>query len=148
MDASTIELLALSFARLSANRNEAASIFYARLFTTAPQLRALFSRNLDVQKQRFITSLAEIVEECQNGLKDEQTFTRFGRQHPERAVQQSHFDAIGDALIFTLAQILGEDFTPEIRTAWICAYTEVSSSLLQHIEGLSVPPPASVATRW
>jgi hemoglobin-like flavoprotein len=42
---------------------------------------------------------------------------------------------LGDALVFTLAQILGEDFTPEIRAAWVTAYEEVSSVMLRGIEG-------------
>src|SRR6476659_1188877 len=119
MDARTIELLAMSFARISANKDDAATLFYARLFTTAPQLRPMFQANLEEQKQKLILSLAQIIDFYRLGADAERYLGRRG--HSGSGVQMSHFAAVGDALIFMLAQILGDDFTPEIRSAWIAA---------------------------
>lgn len=148
MDARTIDLLAMSFARVSANKHDAATIFYARLFTTAPQLRAMFHGDLEEQKQKLIVSLAQIVDFYRVGVDPERYLGRLGREHRGNGVQKSHFEAVGDALIFTLAQILRDDFTSEIRSAWIAAYTEVSSSMLR---GMGVPAkaaPLAAVGRW
>ena len=148
MDARTIELLAMSFARISANKNDAATIFYARLFTTAPHLRALFRPDLEEQKHKLMLSLAQIVDFHRVGCNPEHFLTRLGQGHRAYGVQQQHFAAVGDALIFTLAQILGEDFTQEIRSAWRVAFEEVSSSMLRGMEAPEVAPPLAAAGRW
>jgi len=148
MDARTIELLALSFARVSANKEDAATIFYARLFTTAPQLRALFQSDLEEQKQKLIGSLAQIVDFYRVGIDAERYLGRLGRTHRDYGVQKAHFAAVGDALIFTLAQILGSDFTSEIRSAWIAAYEEVSASMLRGMQGAASVPPLAAVGRW
>lgn len=148
MDARTIELLAMSFARISANKNDAATIFYARLFTTAPHLRSMFRPDLEEQKHKLMLSLAQIVDFHRVGCDPERFLTRLGQGHRAYGVQKQHFAAVGDALIFTLAQILGDDFTPELRTAWLVAFDEVSSSMLR---GMDAPPPTpelATADRW
>lgn len=145
MEATTIDLLAMSFARVSANKADAASIFYARLFTTAPQLRSLFRGDLEEQKQKLMTSLAEIVDFYRIGVHQERYGAGLGEQH---GVQKAHFEAVGDALIFTLAQILGDDFTLQIRSAWITAYSEVSASMLRGMAGVTAEPPLVAVGRW
>jgi hemoglobin-like flavoprotein len=139
MDARNIELLALSFARVSANKDEAATIFYARLFTTAPHLRAMFKNDLEAQKAKLMSSLAQIVDFYRVGVDPTSYLTRLGRGHKSYGAQRSHFDTVGDALIFTLAQVLGEDFTPEIRAAWIEAYGEVASVMIRGAEATHAP---------
>lgn len=148
MDARTIELLALSFARVSANKEDAATIFYARLFTTAPQLRSLFQADLEEQKQKLMASLAQIVDFYRVGVNAERFLGRLGQSHRDYGVQKMHFEALGDALIFMLAQILGSDFTREIRSAWTAAYAEVSAAMLRGMQGAASVPPLAAVGRW
>ena len=138
----------MSFARVSANKNEAASIFYARLFTTAPQLRSQFRGDLEEQKQKLMASLAQIVDFYRIGVAPGRYFGELGYDQRGNGLQKAHFEAVGDALIFTLAQILGEDFTSEIRSAWITAYTEVSASMLRSTESPASAPPLVAVGRW
>jgi len=138
----------MSFARVSANRHDAATIFYARLFTTAPQLRAMFHGDLEEQKQKLMVSLAQIVDFYRVGVDPERFLGRLGREHRASGVQKSHFEAVGDALVFTLAQILGGDFTSEIRSAWIAAYTEVSASMLRELGSPATAPALAAVGRW
>jgi nitric oxide dioxygenase len=149
MDARTIDLLAMSFARISAHKHDAATLFYARLFTTAPQLRPLFKADLEEQKQKLILSLAQIIDFYRLGADAERHLGRLGRSQGDSGVQKSHFAAVGDALIFMLAQILGDDFTPEIRSAWIAAYSDVSEHMMGALETAPVSvPPLTAVGRW
>src|SRR5690348_10573618 len=148
MDARTIELLAVSFARISANKNDAATIFYARLFTTAPHPRAMFGPDLEEQKHKLMLSLAQIVDFHRVGCDPDRFLTRLGQGHRAYGVQKQHFAAVGDALLFTLAQILGSDFTPETRTAWLVAFDEVSTSMLRGMDTRESMPPLAAAGRW
>ena len=131
MDARTIELLAATFARVAARRDDAATIFYARLFTTAPALRSLFAHDLEAQKAKFMSALAQIVEYYRIGVDPESYLARLAQHHESYGAQRAHFETMGDALIFTLAQVLRDDFTPEVRAAWVAAYGEVAAAMLR-----------------
>lgn len=131
MDARTIELLAASFARVSANKTEAATIFYARLFMTAPELRPLFQTDLESQQRKLMSSLAQIVDFYRVGVDPASYLASLGQNHQSYGVQRAHFDSVGDALLFTLAQVLGPEFSAEVRAAWVSAYAEVSAAMIR-----------------
>src|SRR6516164_8595258 len=54
-----------------------------------------------------------------------------GRQHARFGVNPSHFVAFGDALIWSLEQQFGPEFTPELREAWITLYNAVRSEMIR-----------------
>jgi nitric oxide dioxygenase len=141
MNATTIELLAASFARVSANKAEAATIFYARLIMTAPELRPLLRADLEAQQRTLMSSLAQIVDFYRAGINPTGYLATLGGSPRSYGMQRAHFDAVGDALLFTLAQVVGHEFTSELRSAWVSAYAEVSAALIRaaELEG----PPAS-----
>lgn len=139
MNARTIELLAASFARVSANKTEAATIFYARLFMTAPELRPLFQSDIESQKRKLMSSLAQIVDFYRVGVDATSYLASLGRSDQGYEAQRAHFDSVGDALLFTLAQVLGPEFNSDIRAAWVSAYAEVSAALIRAAEGQPVP---------
>jgi hemoglobin-like flavoprotein len=149
MNARTIELLAASFARVCANKDDAATIFYARLFMTAPELRPLFKADIESQKQKLLSSLAQIVDFYRIGVDPESYLAHLGRGHHGYGVRRAHFDAVGDALVFTLAQVLGQEFSPEIRAAWVSAYAEVSAVMMRagDVEAAPAPHPLAVTAR-
>ena len=141
MEARNIELLAASFARVSANRSDAAALFYARLFTAAPQLRSLFKGDAEAHQQQLMSSLAQIVDFYRVGVDPRGYLAQLGTTEGGYGAQRKHFDAVGDALIFTLAQVLGEEFSQEIRAAWVRAYDEVSAVMIRATE-MARPEPA------
>ena len=131
MDARTIELLAATFARVAARRDDAATIFYARLFTTAPSLRPAFKHDFESQKAKLMSALAQIVEYYRIGVDPESYLARLGENQDGYGAQRAHFETMGDAIIFTLAQVLRDDFTPEVRAAWVAAYGEVAAAMMR-----------------
>jgi hemoglobin-like flavoprotein len=46
-----------------------------------------------------------------------------GRRHVQYGVQETHYQTVGAALLWTLQVGLGEQFTPEVEAAWATAYT-------------------------
>jgi hemoglobin-like flavoprotein len=50
-----------------------------------------------------------------------------GRRHVGYGVQPAHYATVGTALITTLEKGLGEAFTPEVRAAWVEAYTVLAT---------------------
>jgi len=45
-----------------------------------------------------------------------------GRKHVEYGVVDAHYDTVRTALMWTLGQGLGAEFTPEVKAAWTEAY--------------------------
>ena len=61
------------------------------------------------------------------GLNQPQTVVaaikQLGRRHTGYGVQDDHYYLVGEALLWSLAQTLGDAFTPEVEEAWAEAYS-------------------------
>lgn len=51
-------------------------------------------------------------------------------KHVAYGVRNEHYKPVGDALLWTLEQGLGPDFTPEVRDAWVEAYAILSGAMI------------------
>ena len=49
-----------------------------------------------------------------------------GRRHVGYGVLDGHYDTVGEALLWTLDQGLGDAFTPEVKEAWTLTYTTIT----------------------
>ena len=52
-----------------------------------------------------------------------------GKRHVDYGVKDEHYDTVGEALIWTLAEGLKDDFTNDTKTAWIEVYTLVADTM-------------------
>ncbi|MDX1575071.1 MAG: globin family protein [Kiloniellales bacterium] len=101
----------------------AASLFYGRLFAIDPSTRPLFA-GVDLEKQRkkllqaltLVVASLERIEELVPAIQD------LGRRHVAYGVTDAHYDSVGDALMWTLEQGLGNAWTAEAEAAWAAAY--------------------------
>jgi nitric oxide dioxygenase len=59
---------------------------------------------------------------------------RLGARHVRYGVQPEHFDLVGGALLWTLEQGLGDQFTDDVREAWAAAYGVIASAMLTGME--------------
>lgn len=126
-----IELVQQGFRAVAPIRTEAAAIFYRRLFTIAPELRALFgSTDMAAQGNKLMASLGFVVQ----GLKQPDTILpaikALARRHAGYGVRDVHYEIVGQALIETLEEGLGDAFTPRAREAWQAAYTMLSQVMI------------------
>jgi hemoglobin-like flavoprotein len=53
-----------------------------------------------------------------------------GRRHAGYGVREPHYATVGEALLWTLEQGLGEAFTPAVRNAWATAYGTLASVMI------------------
>lgn len=110
------------------NRGDAPILrFYENLFATAPALRTLFATDIERQARKFLQSLKVIVSGLSATEKAAPVLQKLGERHKGYGVQASHYDEVGRALIATLAETLGPDFSGEMREAWIAAFNLISS---------------------
>lgn len=122
-------LVADSFAQVRPIASTAAALFYDRLFALDPSLRPLFKGDLTEQGRKLMAVMAAAVanlhrlEDIVPALRD------LGRRHAGFGVKSTDYDTVARALLWTLEQGLGADFTPEIRDAWAACYTILAGEM-------------------
>ena len=52
------------------------------------------------------------------------------RRHDHYGVRKEHYASVGAALLWTLEQGLGVDFTPAVREAWATLYYLLSTAMI------------------
>jgi hemoglobin-like flavoprotein/NO-binding membrane sensor protein with MHYT domain len=132
-DSLTREQIALvqeTFRQVEDAGPDVADLFYDRLFEIAPETRRMFPVNLASQKGKLLAVLAGAVlslhkiDEVMPVLKD------LGRRHIHYGVEPAHYEVAGEALLWSLARILGDDFTPAVKKAWTTAYTTLADVMI------------------
>jgi hemoglobin-like flavoprotein len=129
MNADELSLIRATFARLKRNKTNFGRLFYDRLFAIAPDARPLFKGNLDAQVHKLMDSLAIIIGSADNGPTLASILQNLAVRHVTYGVRSKHYDKLGEALLWTLQQELGDDFTPKVRDAWASLYVSVATAM-------------------
>ena len=115
LSADDIMLVRASFARVMPVKDAAADLFYARLFTVAPELRRMFPADLRAQKQKLMTMIGTAV----GALHDLDALVpkvkALGMRHVTYGATEEHYQVVGDVLLFTLERGLGDAVIEEDR---------------------------------
>lgn len=130
-----IEQVQSSVAKVAPIAEQAAVIFYDRLFAQVPAIRAMFPQDMREQHKKLMATLAIVV----GGLGDLPTVlpaaSALGRRHVGYGVTPEHYQVVGGALLYTLEQGLGSDWTAELAAAWTSAYTLLSNDMITEAYG-------------
>jgi hemoglobin-like flavoprotein len=115
-------LVQRSFLKVAPIAEQAADLFYSRLFSLDPALQPLFKGDMKEQGRKLMRMIATAVngldrlEELVPAIQD------MGRRHVVYGVRAAHYDSVGAALLWTLEKGLGPEFTPEVKEAWAAVY--------------------------
>jgi nitric oxide dioxygenase len=100
-----------------------AARFYEQLFARDPALRSLFAHaDLTTQRRKLMQTLAVVVAGIENIDLLLPAVAELGRRHARYGVTDTHYDAVGEVLLRTLALALGDRFDRKTREAWAAAY--------------------------
>jgi len=117
-----ISLVRASFHKLLAQADQAAFLFYNRLFQIAPDTALLFKTNMADQRSKFIQMLGQVVGLLSDPDELPPLLQQLGKRHKHYHVMPEQYDIVGTALIWTLEQTLETAFTDEVRAAWVKTY--------------------------
>lgn len=124
-----IHLVKSSFQKVLPISETAADLFYTKLFELDPSLRPLFKGDIKVQGRKLMDMLDVLVQ----GLDKLQTILgavqKLGESHVAYGAQNKHYETVGTALLWTLEQGLGKDFTAETKQAWVETYKLVAGAM-------------------
>ena len=118
--------------------DEAAQLFYARLFELDPSLRVLFHTEPTVQRRKLMDALSFIVTYADRPDDLLPMLAALGERHVAYGVRPEHYATVGEALLWTLDYGLGKKFDDAARTAWTKVYVLVSNTM--KMGRLSVQP--------
>lgn len=131
MDSRQIELVQVSFAKVVPIADQAAEIFYDKLFQLAPGVRPMFKGDMQEQGRKLMAMLGAVV----NGLKNLDAILpaaeALAKRHVDYGVKPEHYPIVGEALLLTLSLGLGDAFDAETKRAWAEAYDILSSYMIE-----------------
>ncbi|MCA9260886.1 MAG: hypothetical protein KDA61_16845, partial [Planctomycetales bacterium] len=94
-----IKLVQTTWKSVAAISEDAAALFYGRLFTIDPSAQALFSTDMKEQGRKLMQMLATAV----NGLEHIEDLIPavedMGRRHVDYGVEESQYSTVGSALL-------------------------------------------------
>jgi hemoglobin-like flavoprotein len=137
-----IQLVQDSFQQVVPIAETAASLFYQRLFETMPEASSMFT-NTDMKEQG--KKLMQMLTVAVAGLTRLENIVpaikALGARHVRYGVQDSHYQTVGEALLWTLEQGLGAAFTPDVKEAWALVYAIVAETAISGAhEALAAQP--------
>jgi hemoglobin-like flavoprotein len=98
-------------------------LFYQRLFQLEPGVRRLFGRtDMEQQRRKLMQTLAVAVAALDRLETLRPALEGLGRRHVEYGVEDHHYELVGAALLWTLEQGLGNEYTDSVHDAWTTAY--------------------------
>jgi len=129
-----LQNLRQSFEDLMPLPNGFGAAFYERLFALDPSLRSLFRGNLEEQATMFANALTLAMMNMSNDGRLSRAVGELGGRHGRYGVRPEHYETFGTALIDTVAERLGDRFSPATRLAWQEAYRMLAAAMVAAAE--------------
>jgi hemoglobin-like flavoprotein len=117
-----VQLVQQTFMKVLPMSDLAARLFYKRLFEIDPSLKPMFKGDMQEQGRKLMQMIGMTVQGLSVPGEIMGLVADLGRKHVEYGVVDAHYDTVCAALMWTLGQGLGAEFTPEVKGAWAEAY--------------------------
>ena len=132
-----IKAIQESFKKVAPISEQAAALFYGRLFEIAPEVKPLFRGDMAEQGRKLMATLAVVV----NGLGNLESIlpaaSALAKRHVGYGVKASDYTPVGAALLWTLERGLGDAWTTDLAAAWGAAYAVLSGYMIGEAYGHS-----------
>jgi hemoglobin-like flavoprotein len=122
-------LVQASFATIAPIADDAAALFYRRLFELDPSLERLFRGDMAEQRRKLMQMLTAAVKGLDRVDQLVPVVQALGRRHAAYGVEDRHYETVGAALLWTLEKGLGGAFTPDTKEAWATVYGILATTM-------------------
>jgi len=129
MTSRQIELVQTTWEKCVPIADQAAALFYGRLFELDPALKPMFKTDIEEQGKKLMTMITVAVRGLNDLDKLVPAVQDLGRRHVGYGVKDEHYETVGTALLWTLEKGLGGAFTPEVKEAWATTYTVLANTM-------------------
>lgn len=125
-----ITMVQSSWDKLKPISEQAAELFYGRLFELDPSLKPLFKGDMKEQGKKLMATLNLAVTSLTKLETILPAVQDLGRRHVDYGVPDESYATVGQALLWTLGKGLGDGFTDDVKEAWTITYTTISQVML------------------
>jgi class 3 adenylate cyclase/hemoglobin-like flavoprotein len=127
-------LVQSSWEQIFAQRDEAARMFYAKLFEIAPSVQPLFAHvDMRTQGAMLINMIAAAVKGLDRLEELKPTLEDLGRRHAGYGARIEHYAPVEACLLYTIEQIMGDDFNLDVKLAWTQIYNFVAQTMIEAV---------------
>jgi len=129
MNPHQITLIEQAWSQLAPKAEAVGAAFYDHLFALDPSLRRLFRGERQEQARKLMQMLGAAIGLLRRPQQLGPVLQQLGVRHAGYGVQDAHYATVGQALIDTLQEGLGDAFDAGQRAAWTALYTAVSGAM-------------------
>ena len=126
-----IDHVETTFQAVAKIKEQAADLFYTRLFELDPSLRHLFKGDMKEQGRKLMATLGVAVSSLRNLEKIIPTVQALGANHAAYGVKESDYQTVASALLWALEQGLGPAFTSDVKEAWTATYMILAGVMIE-----------------
>lgn len=129
MTGEQINLVKKSFRKIEPISDQAAALFYAKLFDLDPKLRVLFKGDMKAQGRKLMQVISYAVENLERFDEFVPQVRSLGARHAGYGVEDRDYESVGTALLWTLEKALSRDFNAATREAWTGVYNLLAETM-------------------
>jgi len=130
MNERKITLIRESFALVLPASTEVGLLFYRNLFALDPSLKPMFPEDLTHQSAKLMQMLGAAVNLLDKLDDLVPVVQQLAKRHLHYGVKQQHYAVVGEALINTLVEGLGDALSAEACLAWKEVYLLLSGAMI------------------
>jgi hemoglobin-like flavoprotein len=134
MTPTQMTLVRATFGAVVPIADQAAALFYGRLFELDPSLQSLFGTDIKEQGRKLMQVLAYCVAKLDAPDELLPAVRALGARHAHYGVEPKDYDTVASALLWTLEKGLGAAFTDPVKDAWASVYQVLARTMQE------VPP--------
>jgi hemoglobin-like flavoprotein len=123
-----VPLLRSSFELVLSRAPDITHRFYGVLFTKYPQVKPLFGRSSGPQQEKMLSdALVAVMDHLEDAPWLTTQLGALGAKHVSYGVTGEMYGFVGDALLMTLADAAGADWSEDLAKEWGAAYGAIAS---------------------
>jgi hemoglobin-like flavoprotein len=126
-----VALVQGTFRKILPIADQAAALFYARLFELDPALRTLFRGDMHEQGRKLIAMIETAVSSLASHETPLPADRELGARPRDYRITEEPHASIGAALLWTLQKGLGSEFTPAVAAAWTATCSLLATTLIE-----------------
>lgn len=120
-----------TWAQVAPISEQAADMFYGKLFELNPDYRALFKGDMKNQGKMLMSMLNTAVASLDKLDAIVPAVQTLGERHVGYGVVEEDYNTVAEALLWTLGEGLGEAFTDDVKEAWTITYSTLASVMIE-----------------
>lgn len=136
MDANKARLVQESYQQvLALQGTKLTEAFYERLFRMFPEMKMAFrATDMERQHRMLFDAIAMVVESLHSPESLQDPLADLGKLHARRFVRPEYYARFGKALVETLGEFMGDQWTPALEEAWSELYADTVSLMIGDID--------------